>query len=153
MARNHGKTKEEAVALAARLRTTRPVYVDTGAMPALLQVLGYVPDGLVGEVVNGTGTFAPKSTAEVEARLDRRYQDDGIFDPRTYNRFPNSLLFLAYENAQLELATSFYGQGKLDKAEERLRTALRINPGDTTTRTNLQKVIAQRAGRGPKALP
>ena len=135
--------RQAAGRLGDQLRAERAVYLDAASMPSLINDIAYRPAGIVGEVVDGKGVFPPASMTALERRV-ATYSSRAVSGDPTLNRFPNELIFQAYEIAELELATALYRQGDLAATETHLKAALRLNPRDTGTAANLAKIQAQR---------
>jgi hypothetical protein len=135
-------TPQLVLALIAKLKGSRPVFLDTNAMIALTDLVGYRTRGLVGEVVGGVGPHPISDTAAVSARLERSEDQDGLMG-RPSNRIPYRTVFFFYERAHIELAKVSALAGDLTGATNELQRAVSIFPSDTGTATALARL------RGP----
>jgi hypothetical protein len=135
-------TPQLVLALIAKLKGSRPVFLDTNAMIALTDLVGYRTRGLVGEVVGGVGPHPISDPAAVSARLERSEDQDGLIG-RPSNRIPYRTIFYFYERAHIELAKVSALAGDLTGATNELQRAVSIFPSDTGTATALARL------RGP----
>jgi Protein of unknown function (DUF2723) len=136
--------------LVAKFRQTRPVFVDTNAMYALSEVLGYRAEGLVGEVVAGVGPHVIPDAGAVSTALDRAVIDDGMVGQPS-NRLPYRTVFYFYERAYIELAKSYALQKDLAGAERELQRAVAMFPHDSSPATTLAR-LQQPGGRDALSL-
>ena len=132
-------TQELVPALIKKLRQTRPVYLDTNAMLALTSIVGYRTDGLVGEVVDGTGPHAPTDIPEISARLVAAENHDRMIGGPS-NRVPNRTAFFFYERAHIELAKVYALSGDVTGTTHELQRAVALFPSDRATAAVLEKV-------------
>jgi hypothetical protein len=137
------------------LRKNRPVFLDTGTMDFFRTELGYRADGLVGEVVDGTGPQTNSQTAELSQRLLQDDIADGRGSGPAHARFPSTNIQFLYARAHVELAKQYALRHdvagirtELDRATEdypydnTMRLAAKYAGQATTPVENLLKVVA-----------
>jgi 4-amino-4-deoxy-L-arabinose transferase-like glycosyltransferase len=141
--------QQAAAAFAAQWRTghpDRPLYLDGAAMPSLITAIGYRPQGIVGEVVDGTGVHPPTSVEALERTVAAQRRQAGM--TKVDRSFPNEFVVQSYVVAELELATAAFNAKDLATAERHLTEALGLDPGNSGIRQNLQKVRQQQNSAG-----
>ena len=127
---------DATVQLAALLRASRPVYLDTFAMLLVGNRIGYRAEGFVGRVVDGTGAHEGGSEAARAVALRRADEDDGLTGRRLPD-FPNQFVYSFHQRADIELAKQFLLRKDMSGVESELQAAHTLVPDDTPTKIAL----------------
>jgi hypothetical protein len=131
-----GPTTRQVQTLIDELRSSRPVYIDTGMIYFFRSFFPYRLRGLVGEIVDHASdtTIDPNALA---TELIRDDQADAIAG-HAYVQFPNGFVHFLYARAHIELAKDFAGAHQLTQARTELARALDDYPDDPTTKLVLR---------------
>jgi hypothetical protein len=129
----------------ARLRETRPVFLDVTAMHELAPYVPYRTDGFVGEVVDGKVGPHPVSALDaLAAEVDNSDTLDGL-DGGAYRRLVYRTIYAIHERAHLELAKAYALENNLGAAIGQIRLANAINPVDAQTLATLANLSPGKA--------
>jgi hypothetical protein len=143
----HATNSDTAIDLARTINKDRPVYLDTYAMQGLGSRIGYVADGLVGRVVDGTGPQRSADSRAASAALAAEDQAGGL-DGTAHLQFPNYLLYYFHERAHIELAKQYALSNDTSGAINELRSALSIEPDDGVAR-GVYNLLLRKDPRAP----
>jgi len=112
----------------ARIRETRPVFLDVTAMDVLGPYVAYRTHGFVGEVVDGE--VGPRPVSDLDAlatEVDNADTLDGL-NGGAYRRLVYVTIYTFHEGAHLELAKAYALEHNLSAAIRQVRLANAVNP-------------------------
>ena len=112
------------------------MFLDTTGMGIFRDAVGYRAHGLVGEVVDGTGSHPTTRLDRIAAALRKEDVEDGVAT-RRYASFPNATVYLLYQRAHVELAKQYFAAHRMDRVQAELERALEMYPSDRATATAL----------------
>jgi hypothetical protein len=120
----------------AKIRETRPVFLDMLAMDVLGPYLPYRTHGFVGEVVDGKDGPHPVSDLDALVReVNEADTLDGL-NNGAYRRLVYVTVYTIHEGAHLELANAYVLEHNLSAAIRQVRLANAVNPvlGETLSK-------------------
>ena len=128
----------------AKLRETRPVFLDVTAMDVLGSFVPYRTEGFVGEVVDGK--IGPRPVNDVDALATEVNESDTVdgLNGGAYRRLVYLTIYLVHEGAHLEVAKAYALVHNARAAIEQVRLANAINPV-------LGQTLSQLAHLSPRA--
>jgi hypothetical protein len=138
-------SRKIGAALARRLQSYRPVYLDVAASVELSRHLESSLEGLVARVEGGPTT--PASPDELVQALNS-YRKTGLYSHPARLRFPNYQLLLPYVHLHMEAGIGFAQREDLAKAREEFAKAVAIAPNNAVVRHNLAELERAFTGSG-----